>query len=81
MDDPTYSITAAELRQFVEQYEQVEAEKSDLTDRQKEIMAEAKARGYCVRTLKRIVLLRKKSKDERDEADAIEEMYKEALGM
>lgn len=80
-DDQAYGVAADELRQFVEQIEAAEAEKADIAEVIKEHYAEAKARGYCVRTLKRIVLLRKKSKDERDEADAIEEMYKEALGM
>ena len=81
MNDSAYNITADELRAFVERFEHLEAEKRDITDQQKDVMAEAKARGYCVSTLKRIVCLRKKSKDDRDEADAIEEMYKEALGM
>ena len=34
-----------ELRQFIEQFEQLEAEKKDIAERQKEVMAEAKARG------------------------------------
>ena len=81
MDDQSYTVTADELRQFIERAEHLEAEKKDIAEQISEVMAEAKGRGYCVRTLKRVVLLRKKSKDERDEADAIEEMYKEALGM
>ncbi|MGB7268536.1 MAG: GapR family DNA-binding domain-containing protein, partial [Albidovulum sp.] len=43
--DATYSVTAAELRQFIEQYEHLESEKKDITEQQKEIMAEAKGRG------------------------------------
>lgn len=77
----SYQVTADELRQFVERIEHLEQEKKDISDQQKEVMAEAKGRGYCVSTLRRVVSLRKKSKDERDESDAIETMYKYALGM
>ena len=44
--DSTYRVTADELRQFIERFERLEAEKKDLADQQKEVMAEAKARGY-----------------------------------
>jgi len=37
-----YAVTADELRQFIEQYEQLDAEKKDVAERQKELMAEAK---------------------------------------
>ena len=47
MSDPTdaYSVTADELRQFIERFEQLEAEKADVAEQQKELMAEAKGRG------------------------------------
>ena len=48
-DDQAYGIAAGELRQFIEQYEQLDAEKKDVAERQKELMAEAKARGYDTR--------------------------------
>lgn len=44
-NDASYNVTADELRQFIEQYEQLESEKNDLTEQQKDIMSEAKARG------------------------------------
>ncbi|GGO56908.1 hypothetical protein SAMN05444398_105266 [Roseovarius pacificus] len=50
MDDTnpqsSYRVTADELRQFIERFERLEAEKKDIADQQKEVMAEAKARGY-----------------------------------
>ena len=76
-----YNVAADELRQFIEQYEQVEAEKADLTERQKEIMAEAKARGYCAKVIKQIIALRKRSADDIAEEESILEIYKQALGM
>ena len=80
-DDHTYNVAADELRQFIEQYEQMEAEKKDVTERQKEIMAEAKARGYDTKVMKKVVALRKRDRDDIAEEEAILDMYKAALGM
>ena len=44
--DTTYRVTADELRQFIERVERLEAEKQDIAEQQKEVMAEAKSRGY-----------------------------------
>ena len=81
MDDQAYSVAADELRQFIEQFEQLEAEKKDITERQKEVMGEAKARGYDTKVMKKIVALRKRDRDDIAEEEAILEMYKQALGM
>ena len=80
-DDHAYNVAADELRQFIEQYEQMEAEKKDVTERQKEIMAEAKARGYDTKVMRKVIALRKRDKDDIAEEEAILEMYKAALGM
>lgn len=77
----TYRVTADELRQFVERFERLEIEKKDITDQQKEVMAEAKGRGYDTKAIRKIIALRKKSSDEIAEEEAILDMYKEALGM
>ena len=83
MSDPTdtYSVTADELRQFIERFEQLEAEKSDVAEQQKELMAEAKGRGYDTRVMRKVIALRKRKPDEIAEEEAIMEMYKAALGM
>lgn len=80
MSDP-YAITADELRQFIERYEQLEAEKKDVTEQQKEVMAEAKGRGYDVKVLKKIVAIRKRKPDDLAEEEAVLDVYKAALGM
>ena len=80
MTDP-YNVTADELRQFIERYEQLEAEKKDITEQQKEVMAEAKGRGYDTKVLKKIIALRKRKADDIAEEEAILELYKQALGM
>jgi uncharacterized protein (UPF0335 family) len=81
MTDTTYTVTAEELRQFIERYEHLEAEKKDITDQQKEVMAEAKGRGYCTKTMRRIIALRKKQADQIAEEEAVEALYRQALGM
>ncbi len=79
--DATYRVTANELRQFVERIERLDAEKKDLGEQQKEVMAEAKARGYDTKVLRKVIALRKRDKDDIAEEEAVLEMYKEALGM
>lgn len=81
MSDAQYNVTADELRQFIEQYEQLDAEKKDIAERQKEVMAEAKARGYDTKVMRKIVALRKRDRDDVAEEEAILEMYKSALNM
>ncbi len=81
VSDATYSVTAAELRQFIEQYEHLESEKKDIAEQQKEIMGEAKGRGYDTRVIRKIIALRKRDKDDIAEEEAVLEMYKAALGM
>lgn len=79
-NDP-YAVTAGELRQFVERFEQLEAEKADLAEQQKELMAEAKGRGYDTACLRKVIALRKRRPDDIAEEEAVVEMYKAALGM
>lgn len=79
--DATYRVTASEIRQFIERIERLDAEKKDITEQQKEVMAEAKGRGYDTKALRKIIALRKRSSGDIAEEEAVIEMYKEALGM
>lgn len=81
ISDASYRVTADELRQFVERIERLDAEKKDLAEQQKEVMAEAKGRGYDTKVLRKIIALRKRDSDDIAEEEAVLEMYKEALGM
>ena len=76
-----YNVTADELRQFIERFEQLESEKKDVTEQQKELMAEAKGRGYDTKVMKKVVALRKRKPDDIAEEEAVLDMYKAALGM
>lgn len=77
----TEAVTSAELRSFIDRYELIEANKKDLTEAQKEIMAEAKGRGYDTAVLKAVIAQRKKTPDDIAEFEAVLELYKSALGM
>ena len=77
----THSVTADELRQFIERAEQLASEKADVAEQEKELFAEAKGRGYDSKIMRKIIALRKKKPDQIAEEEAIEELYRSALGM
>ncbi|WP_347833141.1 DUF2312 domain-containing protein [uncultured Planktomarina sp.] len=79
--ESSYRVTADELRQFIERIERLDAEKKDLAEHQKEVMAEAKGRGYDTKVMRKLITMRRRDKDDIAEEEAILEMYKEALGM
>lgn len=76
-----YHVTRDELRAFVERYERLEAEKKDIVDAQKEVLAEAKGRGYDTKVLRKVIALRKRDPGDLSEEEAILDLYKQALGM
>jgi uncharacterized protein (UPF0335 family) len=79
--ESSYRVTADELRQFIERIERLDAEKKDLAEQQKEVMAEAKGRGYDTKVMRKLITLRKRDQNDIAEEEAVLEMYKEALGM
>ena len=76
-----YRVAADELRQFVERFENLEIEKRNIADQQKEVMAEAKSRGYDTKIMRKLVVLRKRDLQDLAEEEAILSMYRSALGM
>jgi uncharacterized protein (UPF0335 family) len=70
-----------QLRQFVEQIERLEEDKKALAEDLRDKFAEAKALGFDVKALRQIIRLRKKSKADRQEEEALLEVYMHALGM
>ena len=77
----SYRVTSGELRQFVERWERFDAEKKDIAEQQKEVMAEAKGRGYDTARIRDMIKLRAMDPDDRAEMEATNAMYAEALGM
>ena len=81
ISDSTTTVAAQELRQFIERFERLEAEKKDISDAQKEVMAEAKGRGYDTKVLRKVIAIRKRDANDLAEEEAVLDMYKAALGM
>lgn len=74
-------VASDELRQFVERIERLEEEKKAIDDDKRDVYAEAKGRGYDTKAIKSIVRLRAKDPQQREEEEAILELYMRALGM
>ena len=75
------SVTADELRQFIERAEQLISEKQALQGDISDLFAEAKGRGYDTKVMKKVIALRKRKADDIAEEEAVLDMYKSALGM
>ncbi len=74
-------VAAGELRSFIERIERLDEEKKAITEAQREVMAEAKSRGYDTKIMRRLVTLRKKDPQDLAEEEAVLEIYRDALGM
>ena len=75
------TVAADQLRLFIERIERLEEEKKGIADDVKDVYAEAKANGYDTKTMRAIVRLRRMEKNARQEADALLETYRAALGI
>jgi uncharacterized protein (UPF0335 family) len=75
------SVAADQLKSIVERIERLEEDKKAIADDIKEVYGEAKANGFDIAVLRKIISIRKKPAAERAEEDAILELYLQALGM
>lgn len=75
------TVAASQLKAFIERIERLEEEKKGIASDIKDVYAEAKANGYDIKTMRAIVKLRAMDKDKRQEAEALLETYKAALGI
>jgi uncharacterized protein (UPF0335 family) len=75
------NVAAEQLRLFIERIERLEEEKKGMADDIRDVYAEAKSNGYDSKTMRAIERLRKMEKHARDEAEALLETYKAALGL
>ena len=80
VSDHSYNVTADDLRQFIERFEHLAAEKQDIAEQQKDVMAEAKARGYDTKVMKIIIAQRKRDLEDLAAEEAILDLYMQALG-
>ncbi len=77
----TIEATDDRLRLLIERVERLEEEKKGISDDIKDVYAEAKAVGYDTKIMKKMVKLRKQTRDARLEEEALTETYKAALGL
>ena len=80
-DNHSTTVHGAQLRGIIERIERLEEEKKEVAEQIKEVYAEAKGNGFDPKILREVVRLRKKSADERSEAEAMLDLYMQALGM
>ena len=77
----TGGIAAEQLKSIIARIERLEEEKAGIASDIKDIYAESKSNGYDVKTLRRVIALRKQDAAERDEAAHMLDTYCRALGM
>lgn len=80
-NETAQTVAAGQLRAFIERIERLEEEKKTISDDIKEVYAEMKGTGFDTKAVRTIVRLRKKDQAERQEEEAILDLYKAALGM
>ncbi len=74
-------IAKDRLRSFIERIERLEEEKAALTGDIREVYAEAKGVGFDAKIMRQIVKLRKLDNAERQEQQALLDLYKQAVGL
>ena len=79
--ETSQTVAAGQLRAFIERIERLEEDKQAIADDIKEVFAELKGTGFDTKAVRTLIRLRKKDQAERQEEEAILELYKAALGM
>lgn len=80
-ESPAFKFTRDQIKAIIERIERLEEEKATIAGDIREIYVEAKGNGYCGKTLRKVVTMRKKNPADRAEEAAILETYLHALGM
>jgi len=81
VDLDSSNVAADELRLLIERAERLEEEKKGIADDIRDVFAEGKGRGFDPKAMKKIMAIRKKTKEQYQEEEAILDTYKSALGM
>lgn len=74
-------VAAGQLRSLVERIERLEEEKKAIAEDIKDVFGEAKANGFDVKVLRQVIRLRRQDTAERQEHEALLDLYMHALGM
>ncbi|MEO0496272.1 MAG: DUF2312 domain-containing protein [Pseudomonadota bacterium] len=70
-----------QLRSFIERVERLEEQKKEIGEEISDVFAEAKGNGFDVKVMRQIIRLRKVDASQREEEDAVRDLYLTALGM
>ncbi len=79
--ESSQTVAAGQLRAFIERIERLEEEKKTIADDIKDVYAEMKGTGFDTKAVRAIIRMRKQDQAERQEAEAILDLYMNALGM
>jgi uncharacterized protein (UPF0335 family) len=79
--DAKTNFAQGQLKSFIARIERLEEEKKAIAADIKEVYAEAKGTGFDTKIMRKVVSLRKKDAAERQEEEAILDLYLSALGM
>ncbi|QIV65881.1 UPF0335 protein [Mesorhizobium phage Cp1R7A-A1] len=79
--ETSQTVAAGQLRSIIERIERLEEDKQAISDDIKQVKAEAKGTGFDVKAIMKLIKLRKKDQAERQEEDAILDLYMAAIGM
>lgn len=77
----TEQVAKEHLKRLIDNVERYEDEKKEISNQISDIYKEAKALGFNVKIMKKIISIRKKDQDEVQEEDMLLEKYIDALGM
>jgi uncharacterized protein (UPF0335 family) len=78
--DVLNATAQAQLKSIIERIENLETEKAEVAEQIKEVFAEAKGNGYDVKTLRKVVRIRKQDRAKRQEEEALLDLYLSAIG-
>jgi uncharacterized protein (UPF0335 family) len=75
------TASSRQLKSFIERIERLEEEKKAIADDVRDVFAEAKGQGFDTKVMRQVIKLRKKEPSERQEEEALLDLYLHALGM
>ena len=75
----TSSVSAAELRQFIEKIERLDEDKAEIQNHIKDVLTEAKAQGFDTKIMRQVIRMRKLKKEELIEQQELLDINTHAL--
>jgi len=69
------------LKQYIERIERLEEEKNNINNDIKDLLLDAKAKGFVPNIIKQVIKVRKMDTDKLNEQEALFELYKNAVGL